>query len=129
MFVSASVGFCCLVAIIRPLRSEPHMGNFYLDSGDSSHIRLPGCSGNGRAAAGGWHSHDARRQREGCHRQTGRDGPDESGRPQLQQEIARGPVAAILPIKHLGTNGGGSSGPIRRTPSRTPVRGATFSAL
>ena len=31
MFVSASVGFCCLVAIIRALRSDPHMGNFYLD--------------------------------------------------------------------------------------------------
>src|SRR6516165_4828620 len=31
MFVSASVGFCCLAAIIRALRSDPHMGNFYLD--------------------------------------------------------------------------------------------------
>ena len=31
MFVSASVGFCCLAAITRALRSDPHMGNYYLD--------------------------------------------------------------------------------------------------
>ena len=31
MFVSASVGFCGLAAIIRGLRSDPHMGNYYLD--------------------------------------------------------------------------------------------------
>ena len=37
-------------------------------------------------------------------------GTDDSGQPQLQQEIARGPVAAVLPIKHLGTNGGGFFG-------------------
>ncbi len=31
MFVSASVGFCALAAITRALRSDPHMGNYYLD--------------------------------------------------------------------------------------------------
>jgi potassium-transporting ATPase potassium-binding subunit len=31
MFVSAAVGFCALVAIIRGLRGDKHMGNYYLD--------------------------------------------------------------------------------------------------
>ena len=31
MFVSASVGFCALSAIIRGLRGDAHMGNFYVD--------------------------------------------------------------------------------------------------
>src|SRR3984885_5550638 len=31
MFTSAAVGFCVLVAIIRGLRGDPHMGNYYKD--------------------------------------------------------------------------------------------------
>lgn len=31
MFVSASVGFCALLAIIRLLRSDPHVGNYFVD--------------------------------------------------------------------------------------------------
>src|SRR5262249_24807377 len=30
-FVSAAVGFCALAAIIRGLRGDPHMGNYYVD--------------------------------------------------------------------------------------------------
>src|SRR4029453_19206777 len=31
MFTSAAVGFCVLAAIIRGLRGDPHMGNYYKD--------------------------------------------------------------------------------------------------
>src|SRR5262249_14492629 len=31
MFVSATVGLCALVAVIRGLRGDAHMGNYYLD--------------------------------------------------------------------------------------------------
>ena len=31
MFVSASVGFCALAAVIRGLRGDSHMGNYYVD--------------------------------------------------------------------------------------------------
>src|SRR4029077_10808102 len=31
MFVSASVGFCALAAVIRGLRGDAHMGNYYVD--------------------------------------------------------------------------------------------------
>src|SRR5689334_16790142 len=31
MFASAAIGFCCLAAIIRALRGDANMGNYYLD--------------------------------------------------------------------------------------------------
>ena len=31
MFLSASVGFCALLAVIRGLRGDAHMGNYYVD--------------------------------------------------------------------------------------------------
>ena len=41
------------------------------------------------------------------------------------QEIARGPVAAIVAIKHLGTNGGGFFGANSAIRSRTRTPGPT----
>src|SRR5260370_1195678 len=43
----------------------------------------------------------------------------ETGKP-LPQVIARGPVAAVLPIKHLGTNGGGFFGANSAHPYENP---------
>ena len=53
-------------------------------------------------------------------------GTDENGQPQLQQQIARGPVAAILPIKHLGTNGGGFFGANSAHPYENPSAWSNF---
>ena len=47
-------------------------------------------------------------------------GNDNKGQAQLQQEISRGPVAAIIPIKHLGTNGGGFFGANSAHPYENP---------
>ena len=46
-------------------------------------------------------------------------GRDESGAAK-PQEIARGPVAAVIPIKHLGTNGGGFFGANSAHPYENP---------
>src|SRR3954454_649622 len=46
-------------------------------------------------------------------------GTAEDGQPQ-PQTIARGPVAAIIPIKHLGTNGGGFFGANSAHPFENP---------
>ncbi len=111
MFVSASVGFCCLAAIIRALRSELHMGNFYLDMWRvCAYTFVPPAlvSGVLLLAAGMPMTLDGSTKVATV--EPGAMGTDDSGQPQLQQEIARGPVAAILPIKHLGTNGGGFFG-------------------
>ena len=47
------------------------------------------------------------------------------GRP-LPQQIARGPVAAIIPIKHLGTNGGGFFGANSAHPYENPSAWSNF---
>ncbi len=42
------------------------------------------------------------------------------------QEIARGPVAAVLPIKHFGTNGGGFFGANSAHPFENPTAWTNF---
>jgi K+-transporting ATPase ATPase A chain len=51
--------------------------------------------------------------------------PDGRPRPQV---IARGPVAALLPIKHLGTNGGGFFGANSTHPYENPGAWSNFLA-
>ena len=52
MFVSAGVGFCALAAIIRGLRGDAHMGNFYVDMWRVVvYVFLPVQPDHGRAAA------------------------------------------------------------------------------
>jgi K+-transporting ATPase ATPase A chain len=121
MFVSASVGFCCLAAVIRALRSESHMGNFYLDMWRvcAYTFVLPALiMGVLFMADGIPMTLDGSAQVTTV--EPGAMGPDENGQPQLQQQIARGPVAAILPIKHLGTNGGGFFGANSAHPYENP---------
>ena len=52
--------------------------------------------------------------------QTGSIGTDDDGKPK-PQEIARGPVAAVVAIKQLGTNGGGFFGPNSSHPFENPT--------
>ena len=127
MFLSASVGLCTLAAIIRRLRGDAHMGNFYIDMwrvvvyaflpgslimavllmADGVPMTLEGAAKVSTLEAGAMGKAD--------------DGTDKP------QEIVRGPVAAVMPIKHLGTNGGGTSVPTRPIPMKTPRLGPTFS--
>ena len=108
MFVSAAVGFCALAAMIRGLRGDGHMGNYYLDMWRVVvYVFLPASllCGVLLLAAGvpmtfGDYVTVA-----------GVEGP---------QTIARGPVAALVPIKHLGTNGGGFFGANSAHPFENP---------
>ena len=110
--------------IIRGLRGDTHMGNFYLDMWRVVvYVFLPASLLDGRAADGRRHADDAstaaprsptRRDRARWARTT-----TASRKPQM---IARGPVAAIMPIKHLGTNGGGFFGANSAHPVREPQR-------
>src|SRR5262249_41663249 len=52
-------------------------------------------------------------------------GTGEDGRP-LPQMISRGPVAATIPIKHLGTNGGGFFGANSAHPFENPSAWTNF---
>ena len=84
--------------------------------------------GHGRAAAGRRRADDAGRHAPGHDASNpARWGPDDEGQAAIsQQQIARGPVAAIMPIKHLGTNGGGFFGANSAHPFENPSAWTNF---
>src|SRR5262245_46906314 len=110
MFVSASVGFCALAAVIRGLRGDPDMGNYYLDMWRVVvYVFLPVSlvAGVVLTAAGVPMTFDRAAEVVGLEGAT--------------QTIARGPVAAVLPIKHFGTNGRGFFGANSAHPFENPT--------
>ncbi len=123
MFTSAAVGFCALAAIIRGLRGDAHMGNYYLDMWRVVvyvFIPLSLLTGILLMAAGIPMTLEPSAEVQTI--QVGSMGSDtvdgkDVAKPQV---IARGPVAAILPIKHLGTNGGGFFGANSAHPFENP---------
>jgi K+-transporting ATPase ATPase A chain len=126
MFVSAAVGFCALTAITRGLRGDAHMGNYYLDMWRGViYVFLPGSLLMGvlLMAAGVPMTFD--KAAEAATVERGAMGQDDKGDPKAQV-IARGPVAAVIPIKHLGTNGGGFFGANSSHPFENPGAWSNF---
>jgi K+-transporting ATPase ATPase A chain len=126
MFVSAAVGFCALTAVIRGLRGDGHMGNYYVDMWRAvMYVFLPASLLTGvlLIAAGVPMTFDGARQ--AALLDASAADKDEGGalKPQM---IARGPVAAVLPIKHLGTNGGGFFGANSAHPYENPSGWSNF---
>jgi potassium-transporting ATPase potassium-binding subunit len=120
MFVSASVGLCALTAVIRGLRGDQHMGNYFLDMWRAvMYVFLPASLIMGVILL----ARGVPMTLEGIAQvstvEGGAMGTGDSGQP-LPQKISRGPVAAILPIKHLGTNGGGFFGANSAHPFESP---------
>ena len=110
MFVSAAVGFCALAAITRGLRGDRHMGNYYVDMWRVVvYVFLPTSlvAGVILIAAG--------------IPMTFAPAAEATTLEGAAQTIARGPVAAILPIKHFGTNGGGFFGANSAHPFENPA--------
>src|SRR5207253_5746240 len=100
---------CALAAIIRGLRGDAHLGNYYLDMWRVvAYVFLPASLVMGvlLLAAG------VPMTLDGAAEVTTLEG--------VLQKIARGPVAAIIPIKHLGTNGGGFFGANSAHPFENP---------
>jgi K+-transporting ATPase ATPase A chain len=121
MFVSAGVGFCALAAIVRGLRGDPHMGNFYRDLWRIIvYVFLPSSLIMGvlLMAEGVPMTFDKAAE-------VGTLEKDSMG-PGKPQAIARGPVAAVIPIKHLGTNGGGFFGANSAHPYENPSAWSNF---
>jgi K+-transporting ATPase ATPase A chain len=115
MFVSAAVGFCSLVAIIRGLRGDKDMGNYYVDMWRVvSYVFLPFSLVMGVLLM----AEGVPMTFQGAEKATIVE-KDDKGEDQTQI-IARGPVAAIMPIKHLGTNGGGFFGANSAHPYENP---------
>ncbi|MBX6313293.1 MAG: potassium-transporting ATPase subunit A [Isosphaeraceae bacterium] len=109
-FVTPAAGLCVMLAVIRGLRGDQHLGDFYVDLMRSLvHVFVPLAvivalllMANGipmtfqRAA-----------------KATTLEG--------AEQTIARGPVAALVAIKQLGTNGGGFFGANSTHPFENPT--------
>jgi K+-transporting ATPase ATPase A chain len=109
MFVSAAVGLSALAAIIRGLRGDAHMGNFYVDMWRVVvYALLPGSLLMGVLLM----ISGVPMTLDGVAEVSTLEG--------VAQKIARGPVAALLPIKHLGTNGGGFFGANSAHPFENP---------
>jgi K+-transporting ATPase ATPase A chain len=113
--LSPIIGICALLAIIRGLRGDKHMGNFYLDMWRGVvYFYVPLC------LIVAWLLVAA-----GTPMTMQSNAPvttldvDGSGQPQTQT-IARGPVAAIVAVKQFGTNGGGFFGANSAHPLENP---------
>ncbi len=127
MFLSASVGFCGLAAIIRGLRGDKHMGNYYLDMWRvCAYTFLPASLIMGVLLMADGVPLTLQASAKVATVEPGAMGPDANGQVQEKQEIARGPVAAIIPIKHLGTNGGGFFGANSAHPFENPSAWSNF---
>jgi K+-transporting ATPase ATPase A chain len=121
MFVSAAVGFCAVSAVIRGLRGDSHMGNFYVDMWRGVvYVFLP----SSLLMAVLLLPAGVPMTLEPTAEVPTLEQPDAS---QVRmQKIARGPVAAIIPIKHLGTNGGGFFGANGAHPYENPSAWSNF---
>jgi K+-transporting ATPase ATPase A chain len=126
MFVSASVGFCGLAAMTRGLRGDSHMGNYYVDMWRIVvYVFLPSSLIMGVLLMADGVPMTLDKAAEVATLEPGAMGTTENGQTQ-PQVIARGPVAAIIPIKHLGTNGGGFFGANSAHPFENPSAWSNF---
>ena len=121
-FLSASIGFCALTAMIRAFRSDPDVGNFFLDMwrvvfytflpiGFALSL-LYLCTGMPMTFQSAYQVNTLEPTAMGT---------TDNGQPK-QQTIVVGPLAAFVPMKMLGTNGGGFYGMNSAHPFENPIR-------
>jgi len=126
MFLSASVGFCALSAIIRAFRGEKTVGNFFVDMWRVAiYIYVPvalifGVIFMQQGMPMTYNSAEVATTLE-----PGAMGLDDKGQAKPQTIIV-GPVAAVIPIKMLGTNGGGFYGMNSAHPLENPTATTNF---
>ena len=114
-FTSAATGLACGIAFIRGLGGSTNLGNFYLDMTRAiTRIMLPiafvcGVVFVGLGVPATFDGALQVNTLNGAADQSSAPTPEAapSASSQGQQTITRGPVAALVSIKHLGTNGGG----------------------
>jgi potassium-transporting ATPase potassium-binding subunit len=120
MFLSAAVGLCALVAIIRAFRGEKTVGNFFLDMWRVvAYAFLPAALLIGVLFIHQGMPMTYRSAEQVTTLEPAAMGLDDAGHPK-QQTLVVGPVAAVIPIKMLGTNGGGFYGMNSAHPFENP---------
>jgi potassium-transporting ATPase potassium-binding subunit len=126
MFLSASVGFCALAAVIRAFRGQPKLGNYFVDMWRVVvFIYLPASLIAGVVFMWQGMPMTYASQQTVTTLEAGSMGTDDHGQAKPQNIIV-GPVAAVIPIKMLGTNGGGFYGMNSAHPLENPTAISNF---
>jgi potassium-transporting ATPase potassium-binding subunit len=125
-FLSAAIGLCALTAIIRSFRSDDHLGNFFVDMWRVVvYIFLPAAfflsivfliQGMPMTFQSSYQVNTL---------EPAAMGTDSNNQPK-QQTIVVGPLAAFVPMKMLGTNGGGFFGMNSAHPFENPTGGSNI---
>ncbi|QEH38855.1 Potassium-transporting ATPase A chain [Aquisphaera giovannonii] len=114
MFVTPASGLCVMLATLRGLRGDRHLGDFYVDlMRGVVYVLMPYCLILAVALVG----LGVPMTLNGAAQAATLDG---AATKMETQAIARGPVAALVAIKQAGTNGGGFFGPNSAHPFENP---------
>ena len=126
MFVSASVGFCALVAIIRAFRGESSLGNYFVDMWRVLvYMFLPAALIFGIIFLSQGSPMTLQSSYQVSTLEPAAMGTTDKGEVK-KQTIVVGPVAALESIKMLGTNGGGFFGMNSAHPFENPTGLSNF---
>ena len=125
-FVTPAIGLAAVLAVIRGLRGDKNLGNFLLDVWRGTiYVMLPLSIVIGVILMAGGVPMTMEGNANVVTLQAGSIGTNDDGSLK-PQGIARGPVAAIVAIKQLGTNGGGFFGPNSCHPFENPTSWTNF---
>jgi potassium-transporting ATPase potassium-binding subunit len=127
-FLSASIGFCGLTAIIRAFRGESKIGNFFVDMWRVvfyTFLPVAFLLSIVFLQQGSPMTFDSAHQVSTL--EPAAMGTGDNGQPK-QQTIVTGPLAAFVPMKQLGTNGGGFFGMNSAHPFENPTDVTNFAS-
>lgn len=120
-FLSASIGLCGLTAIIRAFRSDPNVGNFFVDMWRVlMYMFLPVVFVLSLVFVQQGSPMTLECAKTVSTLEPGAMGTTDKGE-NKQQTIVVGPVATFVPMKQLGTNGGGFFGMNSAHPFENPT--------
>lgn len=127
-FLSASVGFCALTAIIRLFRKDPSAGNYFVDMWRVvMYIFLPACFLLSLVFLQQGTPMTYKAAYQVSTLEPGAMGTGDNGQPK-QQTIVTGPLAVTVPMEQFGTNGGGFFGMNFAHPYQSPTALTNFMA-
>ncbi len=125
-FLSAAVGLCALAAIIRALRGDEHLGNFFVDMWRVvTYMFLPAAFVISMVFLTQGMPMTYQNAYQVSTLEPAAMGTDSNNQPK-QQTIVIGPLAAFVPMKMMGTNGGGFFGMNSAHPFENPSAGTNF---
>jgi potassium-transporting ATPase potassium-binding subunit len=125
-FLSAAIGLCALTAIIRAFRSDPDLGNFFVDMWRVVvYMFMPTVFALSIVFLVQGMPMTFQSDYQVNTLEPAAMGTDNNNQPK-QQTIVVGPLAAFVPMKMLGTNGGGFYGMNSAHPFENPTAWSNF---